>query len=184
MKNKNLLILFTTFFKIGLFTFGGGYSMLTFIEKEITEKHKFVTYEELLDVFSIAECTPGPISINCATFIGYKIAGFLGAIISTIAISIPSFAIILFISIFYNYLKEFKLILNFLDGIKVGVIVLLINSVIKINSKCKKTRFHFPTIVLILVLSLLFNISSILILLTSILIYLLIFIFRKKEIDI
>ena len=86
MKNKNLIILFNTFFKIGLFTFGGGYSMIPFIEKEITQKHKFITSDELLDIFSISECTPGPISINCATFIGYKVCGFLGSLISTLGI--------------------------------------------------------------------------------------------------
>lgn len=154
--------------------------MLTFIESEVTDKYKFVTYDELLDIFSISECTPGPISINCATFIGYKVSGILGSILSTLAISLPSFIIILIISIFLNSLKEFPIILKFLNGIKIGIIPLLITSVIKINSKFKKTKLHYPIILFILALTLLFNISSILIILGSIVIYFFIFIIKKK----
>ncbi len=107
MKRKTLYTLFTTFFKIGLLTFGGGYSMLPFIEKEITEKNKFITQDEsLLDIFSISECTPGPVSINCATFIGYKLCGFIGATVSTLGIVLPSFIIILLISFFLDYFKR------------------------------------------------------------------------------
>ena len=145
--------------------------MLAFIEKEITLKNKFITYDELLDIFSISECTPGPISINCATFIGYKVGGLLGSIISTLAISLPSFIIILIISIFLNSLKEFQIILRFLNGIKIGVLPLLITSVYKINSKTKKNKYHYPIIIFVLLLSLFFNLSSVLIILGTIIIY-------------
>ena len=181
MKNKNLIILFNTFFKIGLFTFGGGYSMIPFIEKEITQKHKFITSDELLDIFSISECTPCPISINCATFIGYKVCGFLGSLISTLGIVLPSFIIILILSLFFNSLKEFSIIVKFLQGIKVGVVILLISSIIKINSKSQKSKSYYVIIFSVLLLCLLTNISTITILFSSILLYSLIFTIKQKR---
>lgn len=182
MKNKNLIILFNTFFKIGLFTFGGGYSMIPFIEKEITQKHKFITSDELLDIFSISECTPGPISINCATFIGYKVCGFLGSLISTLGIVLPSFIIILILSLFFNSLKEFSIIIKFLQGIKVGVVILLISSIVKINSKSQKSKSYYVVIIFsVLLLCILTNISTITILFSSILLYSLIFTIKQKR---
>lgn len=171
MKDNKLFILFKTFFKIGAFTFGGGYSMIPFIEKEITEKHKFITSEEMMDIFSISECTPGPVSINCATFIGYKVNGFLGSFFSTLGVVLPSFIIILLISIFFSYFKTLSLVIKFLKGIKVGVILLLSSCVLKLNSKAKKSNFYYPIVILIISLSIFTNIGSILILFTSIIIY-------------
>ncbi len=180
MKHKTLYTLFTTFFKIGLLTFGGGYSMLPFIEKEITEKNKFITQDELLDIFSISECTPGPVSINCATFIGYKLCGFIGATVSTLGIVLPSFIIILLISFFLDYFKEIKIISGFLSGIKIGVIVMLAFTVLKMNKKSKKTKYYYPIMVLVLLLCFFTPISSITILIISIIINILIIRFRGK----
>ena len=161
MKNNNLLILFNIFFKIGLFTFGGGYSMIPFIEKEISEKHKFITTDEMLDIFSISECTPGPVSINCATFIGYKINGFLGALVSTLGIVLPSFVIITLISISYNFFKSSPIIIKFLEGVKIGVIILLGSSALKLNSKAKKSKYYYTKIALIIFLCLFTNLNTI-----------------------
>ena len=86
-----LLELFLMFMKIGLFTFGGGYAMISVIEDICVDKKKWITHEEMMDVTVIAESTPGPIAINCATFVGYKIAGFFGALLATIGVVIPSF---------------------------------------------------------------------------------------------
>ena len=97
-KFKNALILFVTFLKIGAFTFGGGYAMIPIIEKEICDKHKWLKGEEILDIFAIAESTPGPIAINSATFVGYKVAGFFGAFCATFGVVLPSFVISIAIS--------------------------------------------------------------------------------------
>lgn len=117
--------LFLTFFKIGLFTFGGGYAMISIIENNCVENKKWITHDEMMDIAVIAESTPGPIAINCATFVGYKIAGLLGAIAATLGVVIPSFIIILMISTFLDNFLEIPVIANAFIGIKVGVGVLI-----------------------------------------------------------
>ena len=98
-KFKKQLILFTTFFKIGLFTFGGGYAMIPLIKREITEKHGWIGDEDILDIIALSESTPGPIAINMATFIGNRIGGVLGAAFATLGVVLPSFIIIFLISV-------------------------------------------------------------------------------------
>ena len=107
-KFKNLLKLFWTMFKIGLFTFGGGYAMVAVIEREIVEKRKYIGQEEFLDLIAIAESTPGPIAVNSATYIGYKIAGVIGSVVATLAVALPSFIIIFIISLFFNQFLSMK----------------------------------------------------------------------------
>ena len=96
-KLKNLLKLFWTMFKIGLFTFGGGYAMVAVIERELVEKKNFISQEEFLDLIAIAESTPGPIAVNSATYIGYKFGGVLGSFFATLGVVLPSFIIIFII---------------------------------------------------------------------------------------
>ena len=103
MKNKKLnecLVLFKTFFKIGLFTFGGGYAMIPLIHKEIIENHHWIEDDDMLDIIAIAESTPGPISVNTATFVGYKVSGVLGSLFATLGLVLPSLFIIFVISLF------------------------------------------------------------------------------------
>ena len=118
----NILIeLLLTFAKIGLFTFGGGYAMIAMIEDCCVERKKWLTHDEMMNVTVIAESTPGPIAINCATFTGYKKAGFLGAVIATLGMVLPSFAVIYVISVFLDNFLEVALIANAFKGIKVAV---------------------------------------------------------------
>lgn len=125
----NLLVeLFLTFLKIGLFTFGGGYAMISIIEDNCVDKKRWITHEEMMDITVIAESTPGPIAINCATFVGYKIAGILGAIAATFGVVIPSFTIIFLISTFLDNFLEITVIANAFMGIKVGVGILIFNA--------------------------------------------------------
>ena len=122
----NIVIeLFLTFFKIGLFTFGGGYAMISIIENSCVDKKKWITHDEMMDITVIAESTPGPIAINCATFVGYKIAGMLGAIAATLGVVVPSFTIIFVISTFLDNFLEIPVIANAFMGIKVGVGILI-----------------------------------------------------------
>ena len=102
---KKLLDVFWTFFKIGLFTFGGGYAMMPILEKEIIQYRGWMTSSEFIDIFAISEMTPGPVAVNSATFLGYKVGGLIGAFTATLAVVLPSFIII---SILYYSIEKFK----------------------------------------------------------------------------
>lgn len=133
-----LLDLFFTFAKIGLFTFGGGYAMISMIENICVERKKWITHDEMMNVTVIAESTPGPIAINCATFVGYKKAGFLGAVIATLGIIVPSFIIIYLISMFLDNFLEIVIIANAFKGIKLAVGVLILDAGITMVKKMHK----------------------------------------------
>ena len=105
---NKVLELFLTFFKIGLFTFGGGYAMISIIEDNCVEKKSWITHDEMMQMTVIAESTPGPIAINCATFTGYKKAGFMGAVTATLGMIVPSFTVIYIISMFLDNFLETK----------------------------------------------------------------------------
>ena len=132
------LDLFLTFAKIGLFTFGGGYAMISLIENSCVEKNQWITHDEMLNVTVIAESTPGPIAINCATFVGYKKAGILGAVIATPGIVVPSFAVIYWISMFLDNFLEIALIANAFRGIKIAVGILILDAGITMVKKMHK----------------------------------------------
>ena len=125
MKLKKLWALFITFFKIGGFTFGGGYAMIPLIQKEAVEKNKWVTDDDILEIIAIAESTPGPIAINAATFVGYRTCGILGAACATMGVVLPSFVIILIISYVLDKFQSLKAVQYAFNGIRAGVLALL-----------------------------------------------------------
>ena len=127
MKNK-LLNLFLTFFRIGLFTFGGGYAMIPLIQRETVENHKWISDDDILEVIAIAESTPGPIAINSATFIGYKVAGVWGSFFATLGVVLPSFIIILIISFILRGFSDIKAVQYAFNGIRAGVLALIIKA--------------------------------------------------------
>ena len=133
-----LFDLFLSFSKIGLFTFGGGYAMIPLIENTCVEKKRWITHEEMMNVTVIAESTPGPIAINCATFTGYKKAGLAGAIIATLGMVTPSFVIIYLISILLDNFLELSLIANAFKGIKVAVGILILDAAMTMIKKMHK----------------------------------------------
>ncbi len=143
-----LIDLFLTFMKIGFFTFGGGYAMLSVIEDNCVEKKKWITHDDMMNVTVIAESTPGPIAINCATFIGYRQAGILGSIAATVGIVFPSFAVILIISGFLDNFLEIEIVKNAFRGIKCAVGILIISAAVTMIKNMKKKPF--PIIVLVL----------------------------------
>ena len=130
--------LFLTFAKIGLFTFGGGYAMISIIEDNCVDKKKWITHDEMMELTVIAESTPGPIAINMATSVGYRQAGMLGAIMATFGVVLPSFVIIYLISGMLDNFLEIMLIANAFRGIKVGVGLLILNAGINMVKKMKK----------------------------------------------
>jgi len=133
-----LLDLFFTFAKIGLFTFGGGYAMISMIEHNCVERKQWITHDELMNVTVIAESTPGPIAINCATFTGYKKAGFTGALMATLGIVLPSFSVIFLISKFLDNFLELTIIANAFKGIKIAVGLLILDAAITMIKKMHK----------------------------------------------
>ncbi len=154
---KRLLILLITFFKIGLFTFGGGYAMIPVIEEEVCKKRKWVTEMEILDIIAIAESTPGPIAVNSATYVGYKVAGIPGSLFATFGLTLPSFSIILVISFFYKDLMNFAPLAAAFKGLKVGVILLLFLAVLKLKKGLKINVVAITTFVIALSLMLIFS---------------------------
>jgi len=155
-----LLDLFLTFAKIGLFTFGGGYAMISIIENNCVQKKKWITHDEMMNVTVIAESTPGPISINCATFVGYKQAGFIGSLIATFAIILPSFVVIYIISMMLDNFLEFEIITNAFKGIKIAVGILILDAAFTMIKKMKKKFFSLFFTVCSFIAMLLINIFS------------------------
>ena len=133
-----LFDLFLTFAKIGLFTFGGGYAMISLIENSCVEKKGWITHDEMMNITVIAESTPGPIAINCATFVGYKQKGLIGAIAATIGMVLPSFSIIFLISMFLDNFLEIAWIAHAFMGVKIAVGILILDAAIKMIRKMQK----------------------------------------------
>ena len=132
------LDIFLTFAKIDLFTFGGGYAMISVIEDNCVERKRWISHEEMMNMTVIAESTPGPIAINCATFTGFKKAGFLGALAATLGMALPSFVIIYLISVFLDNFLELTVIANAFSGIKIAVGILILDAAINMIRKMQK----------------------------------------------
>lgn len=158
---KKIFSLFLTMLKIGLFTFGGGYAMIALMENEFITKKKYLDSDEFMDVVAIAESTPGPIAINLATYIGYKQGKFLGSLLATVGMCIPSFAIIYVISLFLNRFLEIEIIASAFKGIQVGVIFIIFMAGLKMLKKIKKTAFNVTVISLTVLISVVFSIMMV-----------------------
>lgn len=137
---KKLAELFLTFAKIGVATFGGGYAMIGIIEGVCVEQKKWLTHEEMMDVAVIAESTPGPIAINCATYAGFVRDGLPGAAAATLGVVLPSFTIIYLISMFLEHFLEIRIIASAFMGIKLCVALLIVNAGINMLKKMKKKK--------------------------------------------
>ena len=144
----NIIIdLFLTFAKVGLFTFGGGYAMIALIEDSCVEKKQWITHDEMMNITVIAESTPGPIAINCATYVGYKQKGLAGAIGATVGIVLPSFCIIFLISLFLDNFLEITWIAHAFKGIKIAVGILILDAAIKMIRKMQKKPFPLAVMI-------------------------------------
>lgn len=169
---KSLGTLFFTFFKIGLFTFGGGYAMIALLEEEFIQRRKWLDKDEFLDMTAIAESTPGPVAINSATYLGYKLAKVPGAATATVAVCLPSFLIIYAISLFFEQFTQLTVIANAFKGIQVCVIYLIFSAGVRMLKALDKSPFAtgvLAAVMLVMVgLSLAgVNVSSILLILLS-----------------
>ena len=179
-----ILSLFLCFAKIGLFTFGGGYAMIALIENNCVEKKQWITHDEMMNITVIAESTPGPIAINCATYIGYRQKGFIGALAATAGMILPSFCIIFAISMYLDHFLGITWIAHAFQGIKIAVGILILDAAVKMLQKMQKKAMPrvfmlcaFAAMLLINIFSV--RISSIILMLTAGLISLIIFTVRK-----
>lgn len=143
MKDSVLLRLFLTFFKIGAFTFGGGYAMIPLIQHEAVEKQKWITDEDVLEIIAIAESTPGPIAVNAATFVGYRTCGFWGAFCATFGVALPSFVIITIISRILQQFQELRAVRYAFMGIRAGVLALILKALWNMYRKCPKHSLSY-----------------------------------------
>lgn len=137
-KFKKALLVFWSFFKIGLFTFGGGYAMISVISAELVERRKWITQEDMTDMLIISEMTPGAIAVNSATFVGYRVAGVLGGILGTLGVVLPSLIIITVLSFFVHYLEEVAWLAAAFKGIQAVVVVLIVNAMVKFFKQLDK----------------------------------------------
>ncbi len=155
--------LFITFLKIGAFTFGGGYAMIPLIQRETIERHHWIDDQDLLDMLAIAESTPGVIAVNSATFVGYRVAGFWGALFATIGVILPSFFIILLLAGVIQQFKELQYVNYAFVGVRAGVAVLILNAVLKLSKQCPKNIFTLLVAAVAFVLVAFFNANVILV---------------------
>lgn len=161
-KRKNVFWeLFITFFKIGAFTFGGGYAMIPLIQEETVTKKKWISDEDILDVVAIAESTPGPISLNTSTFVGYRTAGFFGAFCATLGVVLPSFGIIVGISFVLRQFENLEIVKYAFWGIRAGVLALIIKGLISMYKSCPKNVFSYIIMAAAFVAVAFFNINVI-----------------------
>ncbi len=158
-KTKRIIQLFGTFLKIGAFTFGGGYAMIPLIQKEIVEKRNWITDDDILEIVAIAESTPGPIAINAATFVGFRICGFFGALFATLGVVIPSFFIILCISFILKEFQSTKAVQYAFNGIRAGVLALIIKALWSMYKKCPKNIISYIIMTAAFVITAFFNVD-------------------------
>ena len=160
-KSKLILSLFLNFFKIGAFTFGGGYAMLSLLENEFVSKKRWLSKDEFLDMLAIAESTPGPVAINSATFIGYKTAGVLGSVFSTLGVVLPSFIIIYVISLFLDAFLSFTIVASAFKGIQACVVYLIGSVGIKLLKQMEKKALPIAIMLIVLVCMIVFSLFAV-----------------------
>ncbi len=159
--------LFRSFFRVGILTFGGGYAMLPILRREVVENHGWCTDEELADYYAIGQCTPGIIAVNTATFIGYKLAGIPGGVFATYSLTLPSFIIILIIAAVLQNFAELPVVQNAFAGIRVAVVALIVNAVIKLLKSAVVDKTTLVIFLLVAILATVFSVSPVIFVLAA-----------------
>ncbi len=175
---KQLFEMFFCFFKIGAFTFGGGYAMIPLIEKEFVDNKGWISKDDFVDIIVLSQSLPGALAINSSLFVGYKIFGVIGAIIALLGVVIPSFFIIIVISMLFVKFRNNPIVVQGFNGIKAAVPMLVLFAIISLSKSLKK---NIPTLLIMVIsifLLLYFNLHPILLILFSI--FCGIIFFRKK----
>ena len=180
--NKNLE-LFMTFAKIGAFTFGGGYAMIPIIQREVVDSRGWISNDEMIDMVAISQSTPGPLAINCATFTGYRLNGFFGALSATLGVVLPSFAIIIAIAGILDLIRNSEAVEYLFNGIQAGVVLLVLEAAVKMCRGIEIKLFSAALILISFVLCTFTGINVVWILLVSALIGLAVSLFRGREVQ-
>lgn len=179
-KFKLLFKLFRVFFKIGLFTFGGGYAMIPLIQHEVCEKNKYVKNEEIIEMLAISESTPGPISVNTATFVGYKVAGVAGAACCTVGLMVPSYIIICIIASFFSRFSDIEAVKFAFNGIRVAVVVLMLKALYTMWKASPKGTIPYIIMSIAFILVAFFDVNVLIIIICSAIIGLASFLLARK----
>ena len=169
-RSRMIMQLFCTFFKIGAFTFGGGYAMMPLLREEVVKKHEWINDDEMLDIFAISESTPGPVAINMATFLGYTKAGFWGSFFATLGVVLPSVIVILLVSRVYDAFRTNVWVDHAFKGVQAAVSVLLINNVIKLLGRYKGDKLSLVLAFGSFALLLFFKVKAIYLIIAAILV--------------
>ena len=164
---KELWDLFVTFARIGGLTFGGGYAMLPILQREVVERRKWATEEELMDYYAIGQCTPGVIAVNTATFIGQRLRGVVGGVVATLGVVFPSLIIITVIAAFIQHFSDMAVVKNAFAGVRVCVCVLVFNAVVKLWKKSVTDRRTLMIFLLVFLLSVFTSVSPLIFVLLS-----------------
>ncbi len=164
---KKLIELFISIFKIGAFTFGGGYAMIPLIEEEVVNNKGWLSKEEFVDILIVAQSLPGALAVNTSIFLGYKISGILGAITALMAVILPSFFIILIIAIFFMQFRNNYYINAAFQGITAAVPMLVLVGAISLSKGLSKNLRTILTIIIALIALMFFNIHPVLVVVIS-----------------
>lgn len=160
-----LIEMFISIFKIGAFTFGGGYAMIPLIEQEIVNNKKWMSKDEFMDILVISQSFPGALAVNCSTFVGYKIAGPIGGIVAILAVILPSFFIIITVAIFFIQFRNNVYVNKVFNGINAAVPVLVLIAVVSLSKGVKKNYANLLVMVTSLILLTIFNINPVIVIL-------------------
>lgn len=163
----DFILLYTTFFRIGILTFGGGLTMLPLLKYELVESKKWISEEKLLDCYAIGQCTPGIIAVNTATYVGYLRKGAFGGIIATLGMVSPSVIIITLVAMFLQNFMEVALIQHALMGIRGAVCALMLNTVVSLAKKSLISKINIVICVVTLVLALFTDIQTVILIILA-----------------
>ncbi len=158
-----LSTIFLTFFKIGLFTFGGGFAMIPILEKELVDKQGWIEKGSFIDAISLTQSVPGAVAVNLSIFLGYNLAGVPGAVVAAFAVALPSFSVILIIATLFNSFNEYPVITNIFKGIRPAVVGLIIYAGFDLSKNINWSLSLISTLAAVLILSVFFNINPVII---------------------
>ena len=162
---SQLLPLFLTFLKIGAFTFGGGYAMIPLIQREAGERRGWITEDELVEITAISESTPGPIAVNTATFTGYQVCGVPGALLATVGVVLPAFAVIILVSSALSFFSGNQIVKYAFMGVRAGVLALIVKAVVRMYRQCPKNTLSYVIMAGVFIAAGVLNVSALLLIL-------------------
>ena len=175
--------LFLIFFKVGLFSFGGGYAILPLMQHEVVDVNKWISFQEFMDIVAVSQITPGPISINLATYVGYRIGGTIGSTIATTSVVLPSFFIVLFLSQILLAYGNHPIVVAIFNGVKPAITALILISVYRIGKSANINRYNFVIPLIVAVLIKYFGVSPILIIIATMILGNIFYILKEKKED-